>query len=296
MSKSIFTPLWCSVFLVLLFACSPQGLQSPTTSSSTRLPSATVIPTHTEPKPTPIPTEIPTFTPTPYPTKQVLLKYELRSSPRPPFHEFIGKAYPMLALYSDGQLIVTGETFQEKILTVDEKAQFLSQLEELGFYKIDSNQKHDPTDNLYNFGNNYNMEEIGSFYCVVTAEKAKDLCAYEPYRKFLVPEMKNILKFLDEYRPKGMIPYNPDRILIKVEAGRDPDIRSLPETALPWSVDFPSLASATNGTLYAEGKAAAEIFSLLGGKLTPNLVTQNGEEYTIEYARPVLPHEVISFP
>lgn len=202
----------------------------------------------------------------------------------------------MLVMYSDGQLIVTGETFRQKILTADEKAQFLSQLENLGFDRIESNQKHDPTDKLYDFGSSYDVEEIGSSYCVVVPEKARELCAYEPYRDFLVPEMKNILNFLDSYQPEGMTLYSPDRLLLKIGNGRNPNIHSLPDKPTLWPTDFPSLETVDNTVLYVEGEMASEVFAFLEYKLTPRLITQNGLEYTIEYGRPVLPHEVLVQP
>lgn len=281
----------------MLFACSSQVSQPPTSVSSTPRASATVAATPTKPKPTQTPTKILLPTLTPYPTKEVIFNYTHHGLVGLPFENlFLDKVYSTLVLYSDGQMIRTGAKFEQKLLTKEEMDQFLLTLETLGFYKIESNQQHDPTDQLYDFGGNYAIEDIGVWYCVTITRNPRTLCAYEPYRKFLVPEMKNILSFLDEYKPEGMSPYQPDRILLRIEAGRNPDVPSLPEKALPWSESFPSLRSATNGTLYADGKAASEIFSLLGEKLTPNVVTQNGEEYTIKYVRPVLPHEVVSFP
>jgi len=193
-------------------------------------------------------------------------------------------------------LILTGETFQQKILSEDEKNSFLSQLATLGFYRIESNQKQDETDTLYDFGSHYDMEDIGPVSCVVTTEKARELCVFEPYRKFLVPEMKNILYFLDRYQPDGMTLYVPDRLFLEIGNGRTPNVDNLPETPIVWPAQFPSLEINYPGILYIEGKMAAEVFAFLGNVLTPHLVTQNGLQYTIEVVRPVLPHEVVSFP
>ncbi|MBN8583228.1 MAG: hypothetical protein J0L96_21365 [Anaerolineae bacterium] len=293
MNKSIANVLWFSIFIILLFGCGNQESQS--TSTSILSTSATVKLTQTEQKPTQIPTKTLTPIATPYPAKQVLFDYYLSGVPLP-FDELVGKNYSILVLYSDRQMVIAGEIFQQKFLSEDEINQFFSQLEKMNFFKIESNQKHDSTDQLYDFGSNYRIEEMGSFYCVLMIQKPRELCAYHPYKDFLVLEMKNILDFLDNYEPNGMTPYSPDRILMGVKVGRNPNVYNLPENALLWSESFPPLASAINGTLYAEGSAASYIFSLLGGELTPKVVEQKGIEYTIEYVRPVLPHEVISFP
>jgi len=219
MQKSISTPLWFSFFLLLLCACSSQGLQLPPTSPSKPLAIATLISTQTESESTKIPIAALTHPSISYPTKQVVLNYSLSGFPLP-FDDILGEKYSKLVLYSDRQMIITGKTYKQKILTEEEINQFLSQLENLGFYRLETNQKHDLTDKLYDFGNNYEIEEMGLSYCVLIEEKIRELCAYDPYRKFLVPEMKNILQFLDEYELGGMTPYNsPDRILIKVEVG-----------------------------------------------------------------------------
>jgi hypothetical protein len=279
--------LWALEICFGLTACVNQDTQPLST------PINVLIPPNTK---TLFPTQTPIVKTTPiYPIKQVIFDYYLRGGPLP-FDDLVGKNYSILGLYSDRQMIVTGETFQQKILSEDEFQLFFSKIEELGFYRIESNQTHNSTDRLYDFGNNYQIKEMGSFYCVLITQEPRELCAYHPYEDFLVSEMKNILYFLDNYVSNGTTSYSPDRILMKVEVGRNPNVFNLPEKALPWLESFPPLATATNGTLYAEGKAASDIFLLLDGELTPKVFEQNGIEYTIEYVRPVLPHEVISFP
>jgi len=290
MKKSILTTLWSSVILVLLFACSSQGLEPPVSVSNTHL--ATKTPAATQ---TPTELRIPTFTP--YPTKEVVFNYSFRGLVSLPFDDiFLDQPASTLVLYSDGQMIYFGDYYEQKYLTNDEIEQFLSKLENMGFYKIESNQKHDPTDKLYDFGNNFEIEDIGLWYCIEITENFRKLCAYDPYREFLKPEMKNILKFLDEYEPGGLTMYEPDQIFLKVRLGRDPDDQNLPSEVIPWSEDFPSLASNDNGVLYIEGKAASEIYAILSNANIRMVSVQNGIEYTIEYFRPVLPHEVISYP
>ena len=295
MNKTISVPLWFSIFLAFLFACSSQDSHTSVSSSNTPLGSVAFVPTQTKPNPIQISTETLAPTSTPYPTKEVVLGYNFRAIPLP-FDDILGDAYSILVLYSDGQMLTTGESFQQKVLTKEEMHLFLSQLESMELYTLETNQKHDPTDRLYDFGNQYEIDEMGFWHCVTTKERVTELCAYDPYKEFLVPKMKIVLQFLDEYKPEGMSPYNPDRILLRVRLGRNPNLQDLSEKALPWSEHFPSLETTDQKTMFVEGKTASEIFSFLNGELYSKIVIENGIEYTIEYLRPVLPHEVMSYP
>jgi hypothetical protein len=196
-------------------------------------------------------------------------------------------------LYADGQLIIPGETYKQKILSPIESEQFLYKLEELGFYSLESNQKHDPTDKLYDYGNNYQVSYDGRLYCIlVNTDKTKKLCAYEPDLQYLTPKMKNILQYLDEYEPVGMTPYFPDRILLWVQVGRDPYDENLPTTTTPWDESLPSLDTA-NQIMYVDGDAAKEIYLLFDNTNAGKVFTQNGREYTV-YINVVLPHEKVT--
>ena len=175
----------------------------------------------------------------------------------------------MIVLYDDGQMILGGE---QKVLSADEIEMFLSKLDSMGFFSLESNQRHDPTDKLYDYGNNYQKSFDGIKYCILTnAEKSRKLCAYEPDREFLIPEMKNILKYLDEYKPVDMTPYYPDRILLSIEA-IDSSSDDLPATPTPWDSCFPSLDFSPPtkyldgppaSILYIEGDMAKEIYIFL---------------------------------
>jgi hypothetical protein len=203
------------------------------------------------------------------------------------------RSYSRLVLYADGQLIIPGETYKQKILSPIESEQFLYKLEELGFYSLESNQKHDPTDKLYDYGNNYQVSYDGRLYCIlVNTDKTKKLCAYEPDLQYLTPKMKNILQYLDEYEPVGMTPYFPDRILLWVQVGRDPYDENLPTTTTPWDESLPSLDTA-NQIMYVDGDAAKEIYLLFDNTNAGKVFTQNGREYTV-YINVVLPHEKVT--
>ena len=265
---------WFLIISILLMGCNNQNSQLTPAPSSTSEQTATVIPTQTKLTPTQVPTKTstPTLTPLPpYSTKQVLLGYTINGfhSPYEIFFSDPSLTHSRLVLYTDGQLIIEGTPYQQKTLSVEEINQLLSKLETLGFFTIESNQQHDPTDQLYNFGGQYESVGVtdGQNICVsVNADKARQLCVYEPYMQFLVPKMTNILKFMDEYQPKGMSLYYPDRILLWVQAGRNSDDNELPQDAIPWIETSLSLETPRGKVIYADGETAKELYALYGDK------------------------------
>jgi hypothetical protein len=205
--------------------------------------------------------------------------------------------WPLLILYADGQLIIPGETYQQKFLSEGEIEQFLEQLESKGLYILETNQQHDPTDLLYDFGNEYQRIYDGLYYCIAvrTVEHDRNLCAHDPQREYLIPEMKTLLGFLDEFQLNGATVYYPDRILVSVETGRNPYLQNLPEEAVLWPEHLPPLETLEYNTIYAEGEMALEIYELFDNTDSFRVFTQGGKEYTLEI-EPVLPHEVLTRP
>lgn len=208
-----------------------------------------------------------------------------------------------LVLYDDGQMIIAGkEPYKQKVLSSGEINRFLSKLETLGFYSLESNQKHDPTDKLYDYGNDYQESFDGVKDCIlVNADRSRNLCVYEPDQQFLIPEMKNILKYLEEYKPVGMTPYYPDRIFLSIRAA-DPSSDTLPANAIPWDKHFPSLETAKprvytsdtlNAIVYVDGDMAKKIYMFFLSSDGSGVFTQNGKEYIV-YMDVILPHEKIT--
>jgi hypothetical protein len=268
-------------------------------SSSTATFTPTKIrPTRTFPPP-------PTLTPFPtYQTKQVVFDYYVVGN-----HAYYDLFFAedsccsttRIVLYDDGQMIIAGkaETYKQKVLSPDEIKRFLSKLEMLGFYSLESNQKHDPTDKLYDYGNNFQKSYDGLKDCIsVNADRSRTLCVYEPDLQFLIPQMKKILQHLDEYEPAGMTSYSPDRIFLSIQP-IDPSVETLPATAIPWDERFPSVEGYTQGgyrsdaTVYVDGQKAKEIFMFFEGKEGEVVFSQNGKEYIV-YIRVILPHEKIT--
>lgn len=287
----------------MISACRPSTvalLPQPIAPSDT--PTATPKPTFT-PTPTLTPTETntPTFTPLPfaYEIKQVLLDYYYVGT-----HTFFDIAvepmFSSLVVYSDGQIIISGET---KKLSPAEMDQFFAQLQSLGFYDIETDEQGHATPNLYTPDNPFEKIYDASSYCVLTTtqDKIRDICAYEPYMQYLIPAMQHTLKFLGDYHLKGMEPYSPDRILLYVESPEisqflDKDALS-EKRVISWPVDLPPLKSNLDYKVtYIQGPIATKIASYLDSFPYSNypLFQQNGINYFVDIDV-LLPHEEVNF-
>ena len=293
--------LWSLLLFISLSSCNSQDKQPLVIPSDTpNPPTMAVVPTQTIVKMTltPSPTQTSTATPS-FPVKQVLFDYiegGFHAADEMFYAGYGVDGWSKLVLYMDGQLIIPGTPYRQKILSKDEVNQLLTKLETLGFYTIESNQQHDPSDKLYNFGDQYHGVSDPMWYCVlINKGEARKLCEWEPYKMFLVPEMKTILKYLDVYQVKGATPYFPDRILLWVRAGRSPDVENLPEKAIPWNDKLSSLETSGEKILYFEGEEAKNISALFGNAETVKVFTQNGIEYTVSMDI-VLPHEQLALP
>lgn len=289
--------------LAMVSACGPDTVApSPLTPQPVAAPSNT--PTAT-PKPTLTPTSTltPTQTLTPLPfayeTKQVLLDYYSVGA-HTLFDIAVEPMFSSLIVYSDGQIIISGET---KKLSPAEIDQLFAQLRNLGFYEIETDEQGGATPNLYTPDNPFEKITDGFSYCVLTTtqDKKRDICAYEPYMQYLIPAMQHTLKFLDDYYPKGMEPYSPDRILLYVESPEtsqilDKDALSK-KRVIPWPVNLPALKPNLDYKVtYIQGPIAAKIASYLDSFPFSDrpLFQQNGINYFVEI-NILLPHEEVEF-
>ena len=263
-------------------------------------PTAAPKPTLT-PTLTPTETNTATFTSLPfaYETKQVLLEYYVIGA-HTLFDIAVEPAFPKLVVYSDGQIIIYGDT---KKLSAAEMDQLFAQLKNLGFYEIETNEQGYATPKLYTPDNPFEKITDATSYCVLTTtqDKKRDICAYQPYKQYLIPAMQHTLKFLDNYHPKGMKPYSPDRILLYVESPEtsqnlDKDALSK-KRVIPWPVDLPPLKPNFNYKVtYIQGPMAAKITSYLDSFPISDspLFQQNGVNYFMDMDI-LLPHEEVDF-
>jgi len=287
-------------FVFVVIGCQNSVLEIPTVTSSTpsQLPTLTVIPSSTSTLP---PSRTPTAFATPFPTfppytqKQVIFSYSVYGN-----HSLFDVAlsgdlaYSKIILYSDGQLIIPGNPYKQKKLSNDEIKQLFSQLEVMGFYSLETNQKHDPTDLLYDFKGQFAKSYDGLYDCVTDVVKDREICVRDHLIEFLVQPMKDILQFLDNYEPKNMSVYQADRLLLSVEA-QPPAwyVIDNPEVIL-WPTNFPSLETDEWKLLYVDGDLASQIFSLYGSQVDARLINANDVEYYV-IVQPVLPHETLSW-
>jgi hypothetical protein len=292
---------------ILLTACRgqrniPALLASPSpepSPTSTAKAISTLTSTPTRIQPTELPST-PTFTPfPPYHTKKVVFEYYIVGN-LSYFDMFYAdyRDLPNIILYDDGQMLINGG---QKILSADEINRFLSKLDDLGFFSIESNQKHDEEDKLYAYPDHYDQFIDALSYCIlVSADKSRKLCAYEPYMQFLIPEMKRIFQYLDEYKPTGLTPYYPDRILLSMRPA-DPSSDDLSATATSWDNRFPSLDLPSPRTyeydtppsmIYIEGDMAKEIYTFISNSDSHGVFIQDGKKYIVDVDI-VLPHETV---
>ncbi len=307
--KTILSKLpWFLVIFFFLFACGNPNLTQVASSSSMSEPTSVTTLTQTElpstQSPIPSPTYLPTWTPRvtplpPYTLKHILFNY-FKVGSHSSFVSFYTEfGDSKLVLYDDGQMIILGKwegiyRYYQKTSSESEIKQFFSKLEAFGFYKLESNQQHDPTDKLYNFGNQYSRVFDGLWYCVyVNLSEERNLCVHQQQRQFVVPEMENILQFVDQYQPQGLAIYSPDRILLSIHAGRDPDVNDLPEKAIAWPDHLPSIKTDDFKIMFFQDADAKEIFALFNNTVTFEVFSQNGIEYTV-LVEVVLPHMKIT--
>ena len=300
------------VVSILLAACGEQRNIPTVLPSFSSEASSTVEATSTyasmpsKIQPTDLPAT-PTFTPfPPYPTKKIIFQYYTTGyfvgGDNENFQLFYTDYYfpSTIILYDDGLMIIREK---QKVLTIEEMKKFFAKLDSLGFFSIESNQKHDAEDKLYNFGTHYEEVFDGPKYCIMAnADKSNTLCAYEPYMQYLIPEMKNILKYFDEYKPSGLTPYYPDRIFLSTRLA-DPGSDDLSATATLWDSRFPSLDFSLRKTnkyaydipvsiMYIQGDIAKEISLFVENSHSNGVFIQNGQEYIVHIDW-VLPHETV---
>lgn len=289
---------------IILTACGGQKNITTVFPSITPKPSLTATPVITSTPTRILLTQLPptpTFTPfPPYPAKKVVFKYftvgNLWAGDAAYFASFDNHIFfeRPLTLYDDGQMI----TYKgQKVLSADEMKKFFSKLDALGFFSLESNGMHDEQDKLYHFGNQYKESFDGLEDCIsVNIEKPRTLCAYEEYMQFLVPEMKNILKYFSEYKPTGLTPYYPDRILLSTRPA-NPDTDDLHVSAPVWDKRFPPLAFTLPNRYnipvtirYIQGDMAKQIDRFMQNSHSHGVFIQDGKKYIVDYVI-VLPDE-----
>ena len=250
-------------------------------------------------------TPAPTFTHAPliefppYSEKEVLLIYSYDGGDVTLVDIFSEtRSYTRLVLYVDGQLIISkpGGAITTIILSESQVEQLLAQIDQKGFYAIETNQHNDNTDPLYNFGDNY--QELHSYHGVsaclaVNGPNPRKLCFYRPYWEYLVPQAKDLFQYLEDYMPGGMELYQPDRLILIVSKGYAGDGYTDQDTVrIPWPTDLPSLETRGNDMKYMGfyNQDASHIYHLVENWWGPKIFIDDEQDYVV-FSWVVMPHE-----
>jgi hypothetical protein len=317
-------------FLVLAAACggTPFRGSTPTTSLATTAPlspTASTRPTVTllaAPSVTPRPTASPrpsvTRTPSPVPssptpsptsiaTKQVLLQLA-RDPPDGGGYLPIsfGRAAPSRVLYIDGEFITVGNdgSYLETILSAPQMCALLRQVASTGFFQVDGTGALQEEDPIYRF--QATPEAIlgaGSWAIQINGNPAKIVSIYDPYEDFVTGPIRATLQLLKNYLPAGLKPYQPNRLMVWIDVGRQmydgasDRFDGTPRATLAaraWPSDLPRLADWWSGVslnqIFLQGDLAERVFDLHGTD-SYGLFTDRGQEYSL-FIETVLPHGV----
>lgn len=174
---------------------------------------------------------------------------------------------------------------------MDEIDNLLGRLEGLGFFTIETNQMHDESDALYDFGDQYQEVADGLTYCIlISQEQSRQVCLHNPQRDFVLKPFADMLEYLDNYKPSGLVLRIPDRILVSVILGEFPEENDLP-AAQPWPDQLETLETDGFKMMYFEGQAAADVYRLFDVGQSNLLFSQHEVIYTLTWVE-ILPHVV----
>lgn len=197
-----------------------------------------------------------------------------------------------LVIYEDGQMIITGVDVKQKFMTQEEVSTFINVIESYGFSSIQTNGKSNPSDPLYDFGTNYEEVSDSPFYCVsMDLPENKTICYEDAYFDYLVPQMKEVISYLNNYHLDKLALYIPDRILLGFT--NEVELSEVPNDAVvyKWDSRFPDPEGGVYGQHYISGDLAGEIAKLVNSQIS--VYVMNHEKYYHLIIRYILPHEDI---
>lgn len=306
---------------LFLTACGRDALSNPTyvptiasVANPTVIPTAKVVDT---PKPTTIqitdppmptitrvPTTIPSATspqPTPGPIKPILIELgNIGGDGGTSYDLILGRGTPSIILYTDGQLLISGERYGvqdwyvQKMLSVSEMCTLLGRIRAMGFFSVKGTGQSYPGDPIYQTSEFFG-DGAGGYILHVNGKPSKWVFIYGPAMGNLVPEVKAVYQLISSYHPSGMKPFVPDRIILRVEQHPGEDwFYPTPPPPQPWPSELPPLVTLLKEQpegreIVLEGQSAALILRLMHLP-DSGFFTENSETYFV-VGRPLLPHE-----
>lgn len=202
---------------------------------------------------------------------------------------------PRLVIYTDGLMIASragDPKVRARVLNTKEICTFINRLGELGFYELEEAPPKDETNPLYDFGSKFQQVDEGLVANLsVLLENPKSIGFFEPYQKFFVRPMRRIMEYVETFNPGALKPYEPDRLILFVHAGRAADVEKTVR-AREWNLETPVLKElAQVPYTFLEGRQAVGVYALLTKYGTP-IYLENGMEYTVT-VRLLYPHEIV---
>lgn len=267
-----------------------------TNPSPLNTPVSTSTRTSRPPDPTIQPTATKTVTPTTivYPIKQVLVSYLSGIGNHSFFEIFFNytENKPRLLLYSDGLLLLSAQEgyLWQKVLTKDEIDHLIRKLEGFRISEIQVDPYSSIEDNpLYNFQSGDYQEVFDGTYTqiMVNGEDPFLINISEFHIDYITEPVKQILNYLNNYSPTGLVPYESDRLLLYIMNDQD-RMESTDDAPIPWPENVtPLINQSRDYYLYFTGEEATEIYRLASSN-KGHIFSQDGIEYFV-LLYPILP-------
>ena len=213
---------------------------------------------------------------------------------------------PPIVLYTDGEFFIERDDwYLETTLSSAQMCTLLQQIANTGFFKVPGTGALGRDDPIYNFAATRELIEGASGQGIqVNGNPAKFVGIYSPYKDHVIGPIKAVLRLLNNYRPAGLKPYKPNRLLMVVDEGRSlfdelqPYHANQP-TATPqvqvWPAQLPPLADLWGGITYHQVFIQGDLIEPLLNLNLPKHIgvfTDRGQEYSL-IMRPLLPDETL---